>query len=375
MLDSLRTRDLSLHFNLDGMRGEERKLAEEINAVINDFREDQMKKEKQYQYLATLLNTISAMLIVADSSGKVSWMNHSAVEGLCGFKIQYLRDLSAVSAQLPATLLLLRPGIQQLVRIQPQSCSFMQDYVVSMSYLYTKGQALNIYTIQNMQPIVQQSEADAQQKLVRVLTHEIMNSITPIISLSDTLCDSMQQSNVKDEDMLAAIQAINHRAGGLMLFVENYRKLQRISAPQYEDVTVGNLFADLSQLYSSDNVHFVVEDEALQLHIDRAQIEQVLINLIKNALEATDECSEPCITLAIKQQMRGREVCITVEDNGVGIAPNVLGSIFVPFFTTKTHGSGIGLSICKQIITLHGGTITAVSTIGKGTVFTIILPL
>ena len=85
MLDSLRTRDLSLQFNLDGMKGEERKLAEEMNAVINDFREDQMRQEKQYQYFDTLLNTVSDMLIVADSSGKVSWMNYSAVEGLCGF--------------------------------------------------------------------------------------------------------------------------------------------------------------------------------------------------------------------------------------------------------------------------------------------------
>ena len=112
MLDSLRTRDLSLQFNLDGMKGEERKLAEEMNAVINDFREDQMRQEKQYQYFDTLLNTVSAMLIVADSSGKVSWMNHSAVESLCGFKIQHLNDLSVVDAELPATLQQLRPGIQ-----------------------------------------------------------------------------------------------------------------------------------------------------------------------------------------------------------------------------------------------------------------------
>ena len=175
MLDSLRTRDLSLQFNLDGMKGEERKLAEEMNAVINDFREDQLRQEKQYQYFDTLLNTVSDMLIVADSSGKVSWMNYSAVEGLCGFKIQHLNDLSVVDAELPATLQQLRPGIQQLVRFQPQSDSSVKDYVVSMSYLYTMGLTLHIYTIQNVQTIVQQSEADAQQKLVRVLTHEIMN--------------------------------------------------------------------------------------------------------------------------------------------------------------------------------------------------------
>lgn len=375
MLDSLRTRDLSLQFNLDGMKGEERRLAEEMNAVINDFRNDLMRQEKQYQYFDTLLNTVSAMLIVADSSGKVSWMNHSAVEGLCGFRIQHLNDLSAVNAELPVTLQLLRPGMQQLVRFLPQSDSSVRDYVVSMSYLYTKGLTLNIYTIQNVQTIVQQSEAEAQKKLVRVLTHEIMNSLTPIISLSDTLCDSMQQGNLGEEDMLAAIQAINRRAGGLMQFVENYRKLQHVSAPQFDDVTVGNLFDDLCKLYSADNIRFVAEDKNMHLRVDRTQIEQVLINLIKNALEATEESGEPNVTLTVRQQSRGREACITVEDNGVGIDTDVLGSIFIPFFTTKTDGSGIGLSICKQIITLHGGTITASSAIGKGSVFTIVLPL
>lgn len=375
MLESLRNRDLSLHFNLDGMEGEERKLAEEMNAVINDFREEQKIQEKQYQYFDTLLNTVSTMLILADSSGKISWMNHSAVEGLFGFKIQHLNDLSAIDAELPITLQLLQPGIHKLVHFQPQSANAILDYVVSMSRLYTNGQALNIYTIQDVQTIVQQSETEAQQKLVRVLTHEIMNSLTPIISLSNTLYDSMLQSDPKDEDMHAAIQAINRRAVGLMQFVENYRKLQHISAPKYNKVTVGNLFADLRQLYSSENVHFVTEDETLLLRIDRTQIEQVLINLIINALEATNECREPSVTLTINQQLQGREVYITVEDNGVGVATDVLDSIFVPFFTTKTEGSGIGLSICKQIITLHGGTITATSTIGKGSIFTIILPM
>ena len=122
--------------------------------------------------------------------------------------------------------------------------------------------------------------------------------------------------------------------------------------------------------------HLGIQPHSLLMStIDRTQIEQVLINLIKNALEATDGCCEPCITLSIKQQLRGREVCITVEDNGVGIATDVLDNIFVPFFTTKIDGSGIGLSICKQVITLHGGTRTATSTIGKGSLFTIILPL
>lgn len=374
MLESLRTRDLSLQYSLEGMRGEERKLAEEINAVINDFRDDQMRQERQYQYYDTLLNTVSAMLIVANSQGKVFWMNRAATEGLCGFRIQHLSDLSAVSASLPATLQQLRPGTQQLVSIKTSTESSAKDYVAGMTHLYAKGLTHNIFTLQDVHTIMQQSEADAQQKLVRVLTHEIMNSLTPIISLSDTLCESMRQSGLNDEDMLAAIQAINRRAGGLMRFVENYRKLQRITAPQYEDITAGSLLADLRQLYPSAGIRFVCDDESLSLRIDRAQIEQALINLIKNAIEATAECAAPRITLSVSRPPRAREVSVTVADNGCGMGADVLSCIFVPFYSTKTGGSGIGLSICKQIVTLHGGAITASSAIGEGSVFTISLP-
>ncbi len=220
LIEAIRTRDFSLQYSLDHLRGEERNLAEQINEVVNEFRETTLQ-----------------------------------------------------------------------------------------------------------QAVIQKNETDAQQQLVRVLTHEIMNSLTPIISLADTLCEGVEQDTLEHDDLLMALQAINRRSNGLLQFVENYRKLQRISKPQFEDVRIGDLVADLQHLYPDSIFHYEIE------------------NFI-----------------------------ISITDNGKGILPEVMERIFVPFFTTKTSGSGIGLSICKQIVTLHGGTITASSKPGDKTTFSVVLP-
>ena len=171
-----------------------------------------------------------------------------------------------------------------------------------------------------------------------------------------------------------ALQAINRRSNGLLQFVENYRKLQRISKPQFEDVRIGDLVADLQHLYPDSIFHYEIENEDQRLLMDRSQIEQVLINLLKNAQEAVENEEIPYVRLTTHLSSNKRDFIISITDNGKGILPEVMERIFVPFFTTKTNGSGIGLSICKQIVTLHGGTITASSKPGDKTTFSVVLP-
>ena len=228
--------------------------------------------------------------------------------------------------------------------------------------------------MQNIKRVIQQSETETQQRLVSVLTHEIMNSLTPIISLSDTLRDGMKDNTLDPDDIMMAVQAIHRRSSGLLMFVENYRKLQKLSAPQKSYITVGTLIKDIQGLFSAPEFHFEVDDESLVITIDRTQIEQMLINLLKNAKEACEQQPDPMIYLRVSAQNHKREVLFSISDNGEGILPEVQERIFTPFFTTKHGGSGIGLSICKQIVTLHEGTINVSSDIGKGTRFDIILP-
>ena len=406
LIEAIRTRDFSLQYSLDHLRGEERNLAEQINEVVNEFRETTLQQEAKYQYFGTMLDTINAFLIVADEQGKVHWMNRAAVDGLCGFSIHHLHDLQVLDETLPEMMMQLKPGLQKLVQLETKTSegaagkkaldagnqhAGKADFVLSVVNFFNKGFAYRLYTLQNVQPVIQKNETDAQQQLVRVLTHEIMNSLTPIISLADTLCEGVEQDTLEHDDLLMALQAINRRSNGLLQFVENYRKLQRISKPQFEDVRIGDLVADLQHLYPDSIFHYEIENEDQRLQMDRSQIEQVLINLLKNAQEAveirmkeeaaglSDEAESaqnqiPYVRLTTHLSSNKRDFIISITDNGKGILPEVMERIFVPFFTTKTSGSGIGLSICKQIGTLHGGTITASSKPGDKTTFSVVLP-
>ena len=217
---------------------------------------------------------------------------------------------------------------------------------------------------------------EAWQKLVRVLTHEIMNSIAPIISLSETMVERIEQDNQGEQSIemiVHGMKVIHRRSKGLLEFVENYRKLSRMSSPLLAYIKVGDLLADIKKLFNNPKItyNYIIEDKEQLLFIDRSQIEQVLINLLKNAEEACIERTNPVIEIATRYQQEKKLFSISITDNGHGILPEVQDKIFVPFFTTKQRGSGIGLSLCKQIMTLHGGSISVKSEEGVGSTFTL----
>ena len=223
-------------------------------------------------------------------------------------------------------------------------------------------EAMRLYKKRTMEA----NEIESWQKLIRVMGHEIMNSITPIISLSETL----STREVEYSRMQQGMQVIHKRSKGLLEFVENYRRITRIPAPVKEKVTLAELFNGIAELIPNDYISFAQPAPQISIKADRTQIEQVLINIIKNAIEACAEVHSPQIQVKSSVSETGT-VSITVSDNGPGILPNVLDKIFIPFFTTKENGSGIGLSLCKQIMHLHGGNITARSTPEQGSEFTL----
>lgn len=218
--------------------------------------------------------------------------------------------------------------------------------------------------------VLEYNEMVAWQKLIRVLTHEIMNSITPIISLSETL--SEREVNEKNYAVMRqGMQTIYRRSKGLLEFVENYRRLTRLPEPVRRPVSLTEMLQDLQKLFPEPDVHIELPATDRQLLIDRSQIEQVLINLIRNALDACARCEKPRIVVRISAGT-GWQCVLTVSDNGCGILPEVVDKVFVPFFTTKPNGQGIGLSLCKQIMNRHGGTISVQSEVGKGSCFTLL---
>jgi signal transduction histidine kinase len=235
------------------------------------------------------------------------------------------------------------------------------------------NEALEIFRSRLYESIVSKAETEAWQKLIRVMTHEIMNSIAPVISLSETVTEQINDdlNEEKYEEMMAAMQSIHRRSRSLLDFVENYRKLTRIPMPVMHFFPVKELFKDLQNLFVAETipVSFYTKPADIRLYADRSLIEQVLINLLKNALDACRNTAAPLIT--VYAFMDNGKFIITVTDNGQGIVPDVLDRIFVPFFTTKQGGSGIGLSLCRQIINRHNGTISVSSKPNEKTVFTI----
>jgi signal transduction histidine kinase len=242
-----------------------------------------------------------------------------------------------------------------------------------------------LVSLQNIKSELEEKEMEAWQTLIRILTHEIMNSITPISSLASTT-NSILSEELDDgaftltkearDDVISAVRTIEKRSHGLMNFVENYRKLTRIPKPDLKVIPVADLFERIASLMkdqieqSSIDCRISIVPPALKLKADPVLIEQVLINLCKNAVEAVSERSDAVIEMAARSDNHGKTV-IQIADNGQGIEAEVLDKIFIPFFTTKPEGSGIGLSLSKQIMRLHGGTLKASSESGVRTQFTL----
>lgn len=236
--------------------------------------------------------------------------------------------------------------------------------------------ALLVFQQRNNETIMGEAEAKAWQKLISVLTHEIMNSIAPIISLSETLSEQQDSPTLGKDDYLIMQQAMNtihRRSKGLLSFVDNYRKLTRLPQPQIYPFYVKELLQSLQQLLAPAGVHFsyTLHPKQLLLKADKGMVEQMLINLLKNAREACQD--QDNVKIDVRAEKVGDEIRISVSDNGQGIIPEAMEKVFIPFYSTKSNGSGIGLSVCQQIIIRHKGRITAHSD-SKGTRFTMEFP-
>ena len=237
-----------------------------------------------------------------------------------------------------------------------------------------QGRPLIVASMKNIHSVLDNQETEAWQKLIRVLTHEIMNSITPVTSLSELLEQQIGNFDGDAEErkeILQMLQTIRRRGDGLIRFVNSYREVSHLPQPLLKIYTDRELLAGIAQLMHTDrdDLHLVLSDKPLRLIIDKDLIEQVLINLIRNARE--NDATDIRLSTGLSS---GERPYIRIEDNGTGIEQEVLKRIFVPFFTTKTTGSGIGLTISRQIMHLHHGTITASSETGKGSTFTLLFP-
>ena len=357
---SLRYNDMTQAFHPPYKNKLMTEMAVELSETLQAFRARLLEEEVKHQYYESLLNKVDTAVLVTDMSERIEWLNRAATAQL------------GQDPQLPSEFLNLPSGETQVMRIHRNGATL--EMAVATTLFVARGMERRLISLKNIHSVLERNEMEAWQKLIRVLTHEIMNSITPIISLSETLSERGIPESLGEKEysaMLQAMQTIHRRSKGLLGFVENYRRLTRIPIPVRTKVSVAELFMDLKKLFPEEYIHFEMPASDLFLYADRAQIEQVLINLLKNARETCERKIDKEIQIKFFSK---DNPTLTISDNGEGILTDVLDKIFVPFFTTKTSGSGIGLSLCKQIMTLHDGSINVKSEIGKGSCFILTFP-
>ena len=345
-------------------------LKDAFNKVLERFQDARADRDLQAGYLDTVIRHVPVPFFAARPDGSLKLVNNPA-RRLTGMPtLRNIRDLAVIDEALPAALEAIEPGQQRL--LQTKLRGMPVELRVSVAEIRMAGESERLYSIENLSGELSARESSAWRNLIRVLTHEIMNTLTPVTSLAQTTVDMLDDPG-SSEDIREAITTIGRRSEGMIQFVSRYRELLQVPEPASEDIGVLEALQNIATLLQpsleSVQVSVDVVPESLQIFADRQLIDQVLINLVKNAGDALAETAEAHIALVGRLDL-GR-VIISVTDNGPGILEDDIDQVFIPFFTTKREGSGIGLSLSRQIMTAHNGDI-AVESNSSGTTFRLV---
>ncbi|MCA4896161.1 MAG: ATP-binding protein [Cytophagales bacterium] len=380
-LDAIKFDDLSSSFKTESPDPSVQKLHREMNEALGKLRQSRKEKDSEYQFFKNIVQHVGIGILTFKRDETIQIINNAAKRLLHIDKADRLHDLRDVSEDMVEAFLKLKTGGRELVRVKNGDETIqLSIYAIELTL---RGEEVKLISMSNIQSELEEKEMEAWQNLVRVLTHEIMNSVTPISSLAGVveeelhrklLANELKMEKEEAEDMHLSIQTISRRSEGLIKFVKEFRSLTHIPKPKLAEVCIRPLLDELAMLHKkelADNnitISISVEPDTLCIRADKTLIEQVLINLIKNAIQAFGEKLDKKIMLSSYVNENGG-VIVSVKDNGTGIEPEALEKIFIPFFSTKKTGSGIGLSLSKQIMRQHEGNIAVKSVLGEGTEF------
>ena len=375
----MQEKDASLHYTVPYVEKNFRGLHEALDKLILEFKETRIDLEVQAQYLETILDNVSTGILCFDRHGEISTMNRSAAEFLDVERMKNISELDQLHSGLGTKILGMRPDEQHTDTIK--SREGLAHLSLHATQIILKKESIHIVAINDITHQMEEQEILSWKKLIRVINHEIMNSMTPIITLAMATRKKLagkegvkSKEEISEEALEDAIQSasiIEERSKGLVEFIERYKRLTGLPPMKLERFAAADLFLKLEQLFREE-----IRDQGIklslphncniQLEADRQMMEQVLINLVKNSLEAVRHVESPEINMDCVQESKDR-LRLQVIDNGEGIPRDKLDQVFVPFFTTRDNGSGIGLSLCKQIIRSHQGHLHIESKPGQGT--------
>mgnify|MGYP003654105176 FL=1 len=381
--ESVKYRDFSRWFSETHGAQDLRELHKGFNLVNQTIKSIDSEREAQLLYLQKILEMVNIGIIAYNvESGEVLWANDSLLKTL---DLPAFKNISFVEKRHPQLFDELFETYHSttasvLLEMKHESLKVL----ISDTVFEMEENSFKLIVLQNIEETLNQNESEAWKKLLSVMTHEIMNSIAPISSLAETL-ETNIQNNLDDakshplniEDLNSGIKTIKKRSDGLLKFARTYRSLNKVTQLNLAEVKLAELFNNIQTLMqpsiesSGIAIDFLIEPPNLQIAIDSYLIEQVLINLILNAIDACQHIEDAKIRLIAQKNLNGT-VVIKVMDNGKGIPEEIRDSVFVPFFSTKKTGSGVGLSLSKQIMLLHKGRIQIKSSEGEGTVISLL---
>ncbi|MBN1987512.1 MAG: GHKL domain-containing protein [Prolixibacteraceae bacterium] len=378
--DAVRNDDSTLNFPVNTGNKALDDLNDSLNKVNELIKNIKFELREQEQYFKAILEHVSIGIITYNEKGMI-FLANSAAKNLLGHEhLTHINQIVRIDRKLFSALKELQPGDRKLINFNTKNGAIQLS--LKSTLFKTTQENFQLVTIQDIKNELEIKELESWIKLIRVLTHEIMNTVAPITSLSQTILGYFKNLDGKPpnekiiQNTIKGLEVINERGTGLIGFVETYRKLTRIPRPEKKTIRVREFIDNTITLIHFEpidgNIKIAsnVQPDDLEISADKKQISQVLINLIKNAIEALKDSEDAKISVQARINENGRAQ-ITVTDNGPGIPEDLADKIFIPFFTTKESGSGIGLSLSRQIMQLHGGTIKMESQ-PQNTSFTII---
>jgi two-component system nitrogen regulation sensor histidine kinase NtrY len=376
-LVNIRQRDFTFHFSETKDKFQE--LYQELNHITAAFQKINSEKQVQYRFIQTMLDHINVGIISFDDNGDIHLSNNAFLRLVGKIHLSTVSQLETIHPVFVNAITELKPEETKVVKFHKQNQ--IHNLALFAASFKVENKHFKLVSMQDITNELNLNELEAWQKLIRVLTHEIMNSIAPIVSLSDTLHTMVEKESPENkapkvfETLKSGLEAIKVRSEGLQIFTDAYRQLTRIPNPEFSSVNMSSFFDSIRALVlpeiSKRNISFRINVNASSAFMDRKLIEQVILNLLWNAIDAIGQAQHPEITVTASGQ--GEKVKITIADNGTGIEEANLEKIFIPFFTTKKNGSGIGLAVSRQIVQMHKGELQVASSPNTGTTFTILL--
>jgi two-component system, NtrC family, nitrogen regulation sensor histidine kinase NtrY len=385
---AIRYGDFSVHFtDPNALPTTFRHLHYSFGEMMDSYKKMESQKESQFLFFKRIIEGVNTGIIALSAEGKMVLVNQAAQHLL---QMPGLSSWTELQNRQPAFVQAIE-GMKGRGRslVEMRLEGETRQLALGIDPIVLLGESHQIITFQDIRSEIEQKEIEAWHKLIRILTHEIMNSVTPVVSLTDTMLMMLEDGELHAttpaglteenlDDLRLSLQTIRKRSQGMLHFVNDYRQLTHLSVPQPERLNVAALLSHAGQLMQGEfqnrniQLHTQISDPDLIIEGDAKLIEQVLINLMTNGMQALEERTDPKMELSA-YSAEGR-VVIEVSDNGKGIDADKLDKIFVPFYSTKANGSGIGLSLSRQIMQLHGGTIGVQSEKGIKTTFELRFP-